>query len=113
MNSQAYVPDEDPLRPSYEKYVPAEIEIGNPNGPYNTYCETHWPFKNTEVLHHWFLSLNNDLEMVATAQRVNDQKEKDKRWKEGWKDFYPNGKDGYLRWLLAIGCSKCLGLIYN
>ena len=32
----------------------------------------------------------------GTAQIVNDQKEKDKRWKEAWNDFYPNRKEGYL-----------------
>ena len=32
----------------------------------------------------------------GTAQLVNDQKEKDKRWKEAWNDFYPNRNEGYL-----------------
>lgn len=30
------------------------------------------------------------------AKLVNDQKEKDKRWKTEWKDFYNNRTDGYL-----------------
>jgi len=30
------------------------------------------------------------------AQIVNDQKEKEKRWKDDWKGFYPNRPDGYL-----------------
>lgn len=30
------------------------------------------------------------------AQIVDDQKEKEKRWKDEWKAFYPNDKEGYL-----------------
>lgn len=30
------------------------------------------------------------------AQLVNDTMEKEKRWKEAWKAFYPNRTDGYL-----------------
>ena len=30
------------------------------------------------------------------AQLVDDQKEKEKRWKDEWKSFYPNRSDGYL-----------------
>lgn len=30
------------------------------------------------------------------AELVNDQKEKDKRWKNEWKNFYTNRTDGYL-----------------
>jgi general stress protein 26 len=32
----------------------------------------------------------------GTAELVNDQNEKDKRWKTEWKNFYANRKDGYL-----------------
>ncbi len=30
------------------------------------------------------------------AQLVDDQKEKEKHWKNEWKDFYPDKPDGYL-----------------
>ncbi len=30
------------------------------------------------------------------AQIVDDQKEKDKRWKDEWESFYPNRNEGYL-----------------
>lgn len=30
------------------------------------------------------------------AKLVDDQKEKEKRWKEEWEAFYPNNKEGYL-----------------
>lgn len=30
------------------------------------------------------------------AQLVDDQKEKEKRWKDEWKAFYPNKPEGYL-----------------
>ena len=30
------------------------------------------------------------------AQIVDDQKEKEKRWKEAWEAFYPNNREGYL-----------------
>jgi general stress protein 26 len=32
----------------------------------------------------------------GTAQIVDDQKEKEKRWKDAWEAFYPNNKEGYL-----------------
>jgi general stress protein 26 len=32
----------------------------------------------------------------GTAKLVNDQKEKDTRWKTEWKNFYPNQTDQYL-----------------
>jgi general stress protein 26 len=32
----------------------------------------------------------------GTAQLVNDQKEKDQRWKEAWRNFYPDRKESYL-----------------
>ncbi len=41
----------------------------------------------------------NDKGYVAihgVAELVNDQKEKDKRWKNEWKNFYANRTDGYL-----------------
>jgi general stress protein 26 len=30
------------------------------------------------------------------AQLVDDQKEKEKRWKDEWEDFYPNKTEDYL-----------------
>ncbi len=32
----------------------------------------------------------------GTAQLVDDQKEKEKRWKDEWETFYPNKTEGYL-----------------
>ena len=32
----------------------------------------------------------------GTAQLVNDQEEKDKRWKNEWEVFYPDDREGYL-----------------
>ena len=32
----------------------------------------------------------------GNAQIIDDQKEKEKRWKDEWKAFYPNNKEGYL-----------------
>lgn len=32
----------------------------------------------------------------GVAELVNDQKEKDRRWKNEWKNFYANRTDGYL-----------------
>lgn len=32
----------------------------------------------------------------GTAQIIDDQKEKRKRWKDGWEAFYPNNREGYL-----------------
>lgn len=39
---------------------------------------------------------NGYVSIYGTAELVNDQQEKDKRWKEEWKDFYQNRTDGYL-----------------
>lgn len=30
------------------------------------------------------------------AQIIDDQKEKQKRWKDAWEEFYPNNREGYL-----------------
>ncbi|PLW97757.1 MAG: hypothetical protein C0593_07770, partial [Marinilabiliales bacterium] len=30
------------------------------------------------------------------AQIIDDQIEKQKRWKDAWEDFYPNNREGYL-----------------
>lgn len=46
-----------------------------------------------------YYSDKNDKGYVAihgVAELVNDQKEKDKRWKNEWKNFYANRTDGYL-----------------
>src|SRR5210317_1635733 len=32
----------------------------------------------------------------GNAQIVDDQKEKEKRWKDTWETFYPNNKEGYI-----------------
>jgi len=32
----------------------------------------------------------------GTAQLVDDQKEKEKRWKDEWEAFYPNKTEGYI-----------------
>lgn len=34
--------------------------------------------------------------IYGIAELVDDQKEKEKRWKEEWKDFYPNNAENYL-----------------
>ncbi len=39
---------------------------------------------------------NGYVSIYGIAELVNDQQEKDKRWKEEWKDFYPNRTDSYL-----------------
>ena len=30
------------------------------------------------------------------AQIIDDQKEKQKRWKDAWEEFYPNNREGYV-----------------
>lgn len=51
------------------------------------------------------------------AQLVNDKKEKERRWKKGWKKFYPNREDGYLliqvipNWLEIV--SNTRGIVGN
>jgi general stress protein 26 len=39
---------------------------------------------------------NGYVSIYGSAELVNDQQEKNKRWKAEWKDFYPNQTDGYL-----------------
>lgn len=39
---------------------------------------------------------NGYVSIYGIAELVNDQQEKDKRWKKEWNDFYPNRTDGYL-----------------
>ena len=39
---------------------------------------------------------NGYVSIYGTAELVNDQKEKNKRWKEEWKGFYPNREEAYL-----------------
>lgn len=39
---------------------------------------------------------NGYVSIYGTAELVNDQQEKNKRWKAEWKDFYPNQTDAYL-----------------
>ncbi len=39
---------------------------------------------------------NGYVSIYGIAELVNDQMEKDKRWKADWDDFYPNRTDGYL-----------------
>lgn len=46
------------------------------------------------------------------AQLINDQKEKDKRWKNDWASFYPNKTDAYLlikvspEWMEVLSYSR-------
>ena len=46
------------------------------------------------------------------AQIVDDQKEKEKRWKDTWEAFYPNNKEGYLlikvspKWMEVLSYSR-------
>ena len=48
----------------------------------------------------------------GNAHIVDDQKEKDKRWKDSWKAFYPNNKEGYIlikvspEWLEILSYSR-------
>ena len=48
------------------------------------------------------------------AQLVNDPKEKEKRWKDEWKDFYPDKSEGYLlikvspEWMEVISDSHAI-----
>lgn len=32
----------------------------------------------------------------GTAQIIDDEKEKQKWWKDAWEDFYPNNREGYI-----------------
>ena len=34
--------------------------------------------------------------LYGLAELVDNQKEKEKRWKEEWEDFYPNNKENYI-----------------
>ena len=48
----------------------------------------------------------------GNAQIVEDQKEKEKRWKDAWEAFYPNNKEGYLlikvspKWMEILSYSR-------
>ena len=50
--------------------------------------------------------------MHGTAQIVNDKSEKEKRWKEEWKAYYPNKTDAYIlikvspTWMEVISFSR-------
>ena len=50
--------------------------------------------------------------IYGIAQMVDDQKEKDKRWKDGWKAFYPNRSEDYIlikvspKWMEVISYSR-------
>ncbi|MBL7861287.1 MAG: pyridoxamine 5'-phosphate oxidase family protein [Cyclobacteriaceae bacterium] len=39
---------------------------------------------------------NGYVSLYGSAKLINDQTEKDIRWKQGWEQFYPNRKEGYL-----------------
>lgn len=39
---------------------------------------------------------NGYVSIYGMAEIINDQQEKDKRWKDEWRDFYANRTDGYL-----------------
>lgn len=46
------------------------------------------------------------------AEIVDDQKQKEKRWKDTWEAFYPNNKEGYLlikvspKWMEVLSYSR-------
>jgi len=48
----------------------------------------------------------------GVARLVNDQKEKEKRWKEDWEAFYPDKANGYLlievtpKWMEVLSTSR-------
>jgi general stress protein 26 len=48
------------------------------------------------ILHYIDKNSNGYVSVYGKAFLVNDPHEKDKRWKEEWKSFYPNRDAGYL-----------------
>jgi general stress protein 26 len=54
--------------------------------------------KNNPNVTLYYADKNNQgyVTLHGTAELVNNQQEKDKRWKEEWKDFYGNRTDQYL-----------------
>lgn len=53
--------------------------------------------KNPKVTLYYLDSDSSGYVMIhGTAQLVDDQKEKEKHWKEEWEAFYPNRPEGYL-----------------
>jgi len=53
--------------------------------------------KDSRVSIYYFDAETTDYVLIhGNAQLVNDQQEKENRWKEKWNDFYPNRSEGYL-----------------
>jgi len=54
--------------------------------------------KNDSNVVLYYLDKNDNGYVVihGRAELIDDQKEKDKRWKNEWKNFYPNRTDAYL-----------------
>ena len=68
--------------------------------------------KDPRVTLYYFDSNTSGYVMIhGIAQLIDDQKEKEKRWKDKWKPFYPDKPDGYLlikvspEWLEVISYS--------
>jgi len=52
---------------------------------------------NPRVSLYYFDCNTTDYVLIhGMAKLVNDQNEKEKRWKDEWNDFYPNRTEGYL-----------------
>jgi general stress protein 26 len=54
---------------------------------------------------------NGYVSIYGIAELVNDQAEKDNRWKEAWKDFYPDRKENYL--LIKVTPTRLEVINYN
>jgi len=54
--------------------------------------------KNSEKVTLYYLDSDDSSYVIiyGTAQLVNDKTQLEKRWKEKWKDFYPNKTENYL-----------------
>ncbi|MBL7844352.1 MAG: pyridoxamine 5'-phosphate oxidase family protein [Cyclobacteriaceae bacterium] len=52
--------------------------------------------KNSNVTLYYYDGDNGYVSLYGKAELVNNQQEKDKRWKTEWADFYPNRTDAYL-----------------
>ncbi|MBK8290130.1 MAG: pyridoxamine 5'-phosphate oxidase family protein [Flammeovirgaceae bacterium] len=48
------------------------------------------------TLYYFDKNENGYVSIYGTAELINDQTEKDIRWKEEWKNFYPDRKENYL-----------------
>jgi general stress protein 26 len=50
----------------------------------------------TVTLYYQNRDLSGYVVIHGNAQMIDDQEEKQKRWKDGWEAFYPNNREGYL-----------------